>query len=204
MPDGYRIVDSNSPMLAALVARDGGEWHGVTYLPDCFEVIREALAAANADVLLITGGTSVGAEDHTPAAVATVGELAVHGIAMRPAAPTGIGFLPGGRVAFLLPGNPVACLCAYDLFAGRLVRRLGGQSENWPYRVERVPAAVRLGSQAGRLDYVRVRLHNGAALPVPGGASRLSTVVEADGFVLIEPDQEAIEPGQLVNVYRYD
>lgn len=204
VPAGYRIVDCNSPMLAALVARDGGVWAGAAYLPDRFAAIRDAVAAADADVLLVSGGTSVGTEDHAPAAVAAVGELAVHGVAVRPAGPTGVGFLPGGRPVFLLPGNPVSCLCAYDLFAGRVVRRLGGRGWDLPYRVERVVAGAAIPAAAGRVDYVRVRVRDGAAVPLPGGGSRLSTAVEADGFVLIEADRGEVAAGEPVDVYRYD
>ena len=69
------------------------------------------------------GGSSVGQEDHAPALVRELGELPVHGVAMRPSSPAGVGFI-GGKPVFLLPGNPVSCLCAYDFFAGRAVRRM--------------------------------------------------------------------------------
>src|SRR5262249_46643849 len=124
-PEGYRIVDSNSVMLAALVRRDGGVPGAVRYLPDRREAVRSALLEADADALLVSGGSSVGKEDHAPAVLAELGEVTVHGVALRPASPAGLGFLSGGqecpphRPVFLLPGNPVSCLCAYDLFAGR-------------------------------------------------------------------------------------
>jgi molybdopterin molybdotransferase len=203
VPDGYRVVDSNSPMLAALAARDGADWLGVAHRPDDVAAIRDPVAATAADVLLISGGTSAGPEDHAPAAVAAAGELAVRGVALRPAAPTGVGFLPGGRVVFLLPGNPAACLCAYDLFAGRVVRRLGGRGWELPYRAVTVPLAAPLRSAAGRVDYVRVVIAAGLADPVPGGASRLSTVVHADGFVLVPADVEELPAGHEVEVFLY-
>ena len=156
IPDGYRIVDSNSPMLAALVARDGGECAVTRYLPDDYAAVRDAIRDADAQVVLVSGGSSVGAEDHAPRAVAELGELAVHGVALRPAAPTGVGFV-GSRVVFLLPGNPVSCLCAYDLFAGRAVRRLGGRGAGLPYRNVSVPLAAKIVSAVGRVDYVRVK-----------------------------------------------
>ncbi len=204
-PEGFRIVDSNSPMLAALVARDGGECEPVRYLADRYEAVRDAVANAGADVVLISGGSSVGAEDHAPRAVAELGELAVHGVALRPASPTGVGFLPGGRGAFLLPGNPVSCLCAYDLFAGRAIRRLGGRSPELPYRTATLPLAAKVVSAVGRVDYVRVRVAGGAAEPVAvSGASILSTTVTADGFVLVERDREGFAPGERVEVFLYD
>ena len=89
--------------------------------------------------------------------VAAHGELAVHGIAMRPSSPTGMGRI-GQRLIFLLPGNPVSALCAYDFFAGRAIRALGGRSKDWPYRSVRATLARKISSPIGRLDYARVRL----------------------------------------------
>jgi molybdopterin molybdotransferase len=212
VPTGFRIVDSNSPMLRALVARDGGHCQLVRYLPDDHALIREALETTEADVILVSGGTSVGAEDHTPRAVAELGELAVHGVAMRPASPTGVGFLPPvagtaglTRVVFLLPGNPVACLCAYDLFAGRAIRRLGGRPTELPYRKQTLPLAAPITSVRGRVDYVRMKVENGQAAPVPtSGASVLSSTVVADGFLLVDADRERYLPGEMVEIWLYD
>ena len=204
MPDGYRIVDSNSPMLAALVARDGGIALPGQYLPDRYEAVRDAIRDADADVILVSGGSSVGKEDHAPRAVAELGELAVHGVALRPASPTGAGFIPP-RIVFLLPGNPVSCLCAYDLFAGRVVRKFGGRSWDLPYRRTQLPLASKIVSAIGRVDYVRVRIENGLVHPIAvSGASILSTTVTADGFMLVDRDREGFAPGESVEVWLYD
>jgi molybdopterin molybdotransferase len=203
-PEGYRIVDSNSVMLAALVRRDGGEPEVAPLIPDRREAVRAALTGSGADVLLVSGGSSVGQEDHAPTVVAELGELAVHGVALRPASPAGAGFL-AGRPVFLLPGNPVSCLCAYDLFAGRAVRRLGGRPPGLPYRPVELPLAAKVSSAVGRVDYVRVRVHDGRAEPLAvSGASLLSTTTAADGFVLVPRDSEGYPPGEVVTVYLYD
>jgi molybdopterin molybdotransferase len=203
-PEGCRIVDSNSPMLAALVARDGGVPRVPGILPDQRSALRQALTSTDADVVLISGGSSVGQEDHAPSLVAELGELLVHGVALRPASPAGFGVL-GGRCVFLLPGNPVSCLCAYDLFAGRAVRRLGGRPPEMPYRTAPVPLAAKVSSAVGRFDYVRVRVQAGAAEPLAvSGASILSTTTAADGFVLVPRDLEGYHAGEVVNVHFYD
>jgi molybdopterin molybdotransferase len=203
-PEGCRIVDSNSVMLAALVGRDGGEPAVGPILPDRREVLRRALLETEADVLLISGGSSVGQEDHAPALLAELGELSVHGVALRPASPTGVGFLTG-RPTFLLPGNPVSCLCAYDLFAGRAVRRLGGRRSELPYVRVQLPLAAKVSSAVGRVDYVRVRVREGQAEPLAvSGASLLSTTTSADGFVLVPRDSEGFPAGAAVDVYLYD
>jgi molybdopterin molybdotransferase len=210
-PEGFKIVDSNSPMLAALVERDGGEGLPVGYLPDDYAAVRDAIRDTSADVVLVSGGSSVGAEDHAPKAVAELGELAVHGVALRPASPTGVGFLPHpvadapGSPVFLLPGNPVSCLCAYDLFAGRVVRRLGGRAWELPYRRASYPLSAKIVSAVGRVDYVRVKVENGQAMPIAvSGASILSTTVTADGFALVDRDREGHAPGEVVEVWLYD
>ena len=203
-PHAGRVVDSNGPMLAALVARDGGIALPVEYIADNFDAVRHAVATTDAEVVLVSGGSSVGTEDHAPRAVAELGELAIHGIAMKPGSPAGVGFV-GRKVVFLLPGNPVACLCTYDLFAGRAVRLLGGRPPELPYRSELVPLASPVASAGGRVDYVRVRVVEGRAVPVAaGGASVLSSTVEADGFTLIEHDRAALAAGEVVRVWLYE
>jgi molybdopterin molybdotransferase len=203
-PDGYRIVDSNSVMLAALAQRDGAELRPPRLVPDQRNRLREAILGETADVRLISGGSSVGREDHAPALLAEIGELPIHGLALRPASPTGVGFY-GESLVFLLPGNPVSCLCAYDLLAGRAIRRLGGRSPELPYRRRRLPLAEKIISAVGRVDYVRVKIVGEHIEPLAvSGASILSTTTEADGFVLVDRDREGHAPGETVDVYLYD
>src|SRR5580704_13988957 len=119
-PHGFHIADANGPMLSALIERDGGIVDFPGLVRDDRHAILEALHA-DADIVLVSGGSSVGIEDLAPTLVAQHGELAVHGVAMRPSSPTGLGRI-GRRLIFLLPGNPVSSLCAYDFFAGRAIR----------------------------------------------------------------------------------
>jgi molybdopterin molybdotransferase len=205
-PEGFRIVDSNSPMLAALAARDGALCQPVRYVPDRYEAVRDAIGEARADAVLVSGGSSVGKEDHAPRAVAELGELSIHGVALRPAGPLGIGFRTGSPApVFLIPGNPVSCLCAYDLFAGRAIRRMGGRSWDLPYRSIELLLSARIDSAVGRVDYVRVKRAEGAVEPIAArGASVLSSTVEADGFVLIERNRDHLDSGETVTVWLYD
>jgi molybdopterin molybdotransferase len=203
-PSGYKIIDSNSVMLTALVRRDGGEPDVAAIVPDRRESIREALLMADGDLVLICGGSSVGLEDHVAAVVAAEGELLAHGVALRPGAPAGFGDLRG-RPVFLLPGNPVSCLCGYDLFAGRALRRMVGRGTELPYVAFEVPLAEAVTSAPGRVDYVRVTLEGGRARPLTvRGASVLSTTTTADGFFLLAHDSPALNAGDLVRVHLYD
>jgi molybdopterin molybdotransferase len=201
-PAGFQITDANGPMLAALVERDGGQPVTGPIVRDDRDAILAAMRT-DADVILVSGGSSVGEEDHAPTLLAEHGELAVHGIAMRPSSPTGMGRLDG-RLVFLLPGNPVSCLCAYDFFAGRAIRALGGHSRDWPYRQIRAKLSRKLVSVVGRVDYARVHVDGASAEPVAiSGASVLSSTTRADGFVLIPTDSEGFPEGAQVDVFLY-
>ena len=163
-----------------------------------------AAAVAAADVVLVSGGSSVGLEDHAPPLLAKHGELAIHGIAMRPSSPAGMGRLDQ-RLVFLLPGNPVSCLCAYDFFAGRAVRALGGRDKTWPYRKIDLPLRRKLVSVVGRVDYARVSVADDQVEPLAiSGASILSSTTRADGFVIVPDDSEGYAEGTSVEVYLYD
>ncbi len=202
-PQGTQIVDSNSPMLAALIRRDGGVALNPGIVPDDPPQIREALVD-DVDVVLVSGGSSVGQEDHAPRLLAEAGELTIHGIAMRPSSPTGIGRL-GNRWVFLLPGNPVSCLCAYDFFAGPAIRMLGGGHWEWPYRSCRRRLRRKIASAIGRVDYARVRVVDDEIEPLAiSGASMLSSTTRADGFVIIPQDSEGYAEGTELELFLYD
>jgi molybdopterin molybdotransferase len=204
VPFGYKIVDSNSVMLEALVKRDGGAPQLHPILSDDRDLIAQSLKESQADVILISGGSSVGPEDHAPGVLAELGELAIHGVALRPASPTGVGFL-GGRPVFLLPGNPVSCLAAYDFFAGPAIRVLGGRSPEWPYRRLNAPLAAKVASAVGRVDYVRVQLTPDGVVPLAtSGASILSSTTRADGFLIVPAESVGYPAGTAVDVCLYD
>jgi molybdopterin molybdotransferase len=206
-PEGARIVDSNSVVLRALAARDGGVLAPFEILPDRPEVIRAALAGeggVEADVVLVSGGSSVGQEDHAPRLVAELGELVFHGVSMRPSSPAGVGRI-GPRFVFLLPGNPVSCLCAYEFFAGPTIRALGGRSRAWPHRRVQLPLARKISSAVGRTDYVRVAIEAGRVVPIAtSGASILSSTVRASGAVVVAREIEGMPEGAEVEVLLYD
>ena len=201
-PEGVHIADANGPMLTALIERDGGVVNFPGLVRDDRQAILEALTA-DADVVIVSGGSSVGVEDLAPTLVAEHGELPVHGIAMRPSSPTGLGRI-GPRLVFLLPGNPVSSLCAYDFFAGRAIRALGGRDKAWPYRSVRGTLRSKISSPIGRLDYARVKLVEGVVEPIAvGGASVLSSTTRADGFVIVDDDNEGYPEGAEVDVWLY-
>ncbi|HTM04062.1 MAG TPA: gephyrin-like molybdotransferase Glp [Vicinamibacterales bacterium] len=201
-PSGTMITDANGPMLAALAERDGAVVDFPGLVRDNADDILAALQAP-ADVVIVSGGSSVGIEDLAPMLVAKHGELAVHGIAMRPSSPTGFGRLDD-RLVFLLPGNPVSALCAYDFFAGRAIRARGGRPTDWPYRSVRGILTRKISSPIGRVDYARVRVNGESVEPLAvAGASILSSTTRADGFVIVGDDSEGFGAGTEVEVWLY-
>ena len=203
-PEGCRIADSNSVVLRALVERDGGRVLPFEILPDRPERIRAALEQSDADVALVSGGSSVGQEDHAPRLVAELGTLDFHGVSMRPSSPSGGGSIGNKRV-FLLPGNPVSCLCAYEFFAGPTIRAQGGRPWEWPHRRIRRRLSRKISSQVGRTDYVRVALEGDRVTPIAtSGASILSSTVRADGVVIVPRALEGMPEGAEVEVLLYD
>jgi len=212
----HQIFESNSFVLQGLIRRDSGNVHKICHIEDDCSAIKAALVEPGADVILVSGGSSVGAEDHAPTIVAREGQLAIHGIAMRPSSPTGLGRV-GGSLVCLLPGNPVSCLCAYDFFAGRSIRHMAGRSADWPYAVRRATVAAKIASAIGRVDYCRVRVVPSEKEAESGpqrtidikpvsltGASILSSTTRADGFVIVPADCEGYGVGTDVEFYLYD
>ena len=201
-PAGQQITDANSPMLSALIERDGGIVDFPGILPDQAETIEDQLQQP-ADIILVAGGSSVGQEDYAPSVVRQLGELAIHGIAMRPSSPAGMGTIEN-RLVFLLPGNPVSCLCAYDFFAGRAIRQLAGLPAEFPYQQCRLPLARKLVSAVGRVDYARVEIIDGQVEPLAiSGASILSSTTRASGYVIVPQDSEGMPAGSEVDVWLY-
>lgn len=203
-PSGVQIVDSNSVVLRGLLARDGAEALPFEILPDVPERIAEVMSGSSADVILVSGGSSVGQEDHAPRLLAELGTLDFHGISMRPSSPAGLGRI-GETFVFLLPGNPVSCLAAYEFFAGPTLRGMGGRSRAWPHRRLRLPLARKIASAVGRTDYVRVVIESGRVVPIAtSGASILSSTVRASGAVIVPREQEGMAEGVAVDVLLYD
>jgi molybdopterin molybdotransferase len=199
----YQIFEANSHIIAGLVPRDGGVLFEKVRCQDDRVSILKAVTDPDADVVLISGGSSVGSEDHAPNIVRETGELPIHGVAMRPSSPAGIGRIESALI-FLLPGNPVSCLCAYDFFAGRAIRRLAGLPSEWPHRTFKGILNSKIVSQVGRVDYCRVRITEDKIEPVAlSGASILSSTTRANGFVIVPSALEGYAIGTEVEVRLY-
>ena len=198
------LGDANGPMLRALIARDGAVIETSAYGLSEQSAIAELIARPEVDVVLVCGLTGTGPDDVAPLALAAVGNLSIHGIALQPGESTGMGTV-GGVPVMLLPGSPLHCLCAYDLLFGRLIRRLGGRSSQLPYRIRNAKVGRKIVSSIGNVELCRVRLVSGEAIPLgSAGSGGLVSAARAEGFVLIPAPLEGYPPGASVSVYMYD
>jgi putative molybdopterin biosynthesis protein len=159
-------------------------------------------AAAACDLLIVIAGSSAGRDDYTARVVAAEGRLAVHGVAVRPGHPVVLGVI--GRTPVLgAPGYPVSAALTFDIFAGPLLAELSGAP---PRQRPRVAArlARKLASPLGMDDWVRVRLGSvGGSLvatPLPRGAGILTSLVRADGLLVVPAGVEGHHAGSSVSV----
>jgi molybdopterin molybdotransferase len=200
---GCQIVDSNSVTLSGLARRLGAVPVRKGIIRDDYQHIKQAIQQAAEDVVIVTGGTSVGAEDFAPLIVQELGELVVHGVAMRPSSPVGFGFIQQQPI-FLIPGNPVSALVAFEAFVGPTLQRMQGLKPAYPYARVRGQLTRKIASAIGRVDFVRVRFTEAGVEPLRiTGASILSSTTRADGFVIVEKNSEGLDEGQEVEVYVY-
>jgi molybdopterin molybdotransferase len=198
--------DSNGSMICAAVERDGG------IIGDCVVVERDrpamtaALVEPGLDIVLVIGGTGPGSDDYAAAALTEAGKLAIHGLTLRPGETTGLGHTAAGVPVVLLPGTPASCLWAYELFAGRAIRRLGGRSAELPYQSREMITARKIVSSLGITEICPVRFGAGDTIePLPSFAETgLMAAVNADGFVIVPQGSEGYAQGARTTVYLYD
>jgi putative molybdopterin biosynthesis protein len=198
------ILDTNSLMLAAQAQAVGCEAWRSEILPDDPEAIGAAVrdAAARADLVIVGAGSSAGRDDHTAGVVERLGTLAVHGVAVRPGHPVVLGAVDATPVIGA-PGYPVSAALTFDIFAAPLLAGLQGAAPPEAARA-RARIARKLASPMGMDDWVRVRLGRVGgelvATPLPRGAGVLTSLVRADGLLVVPAGLEGHHPGEDVDV----
>ncbi len=208
-PPCGKIRDINSTTLEALVKKDGGVPKRLGIVPDSFEAILDACQRAldeGADVVLISGGSSVGARDYT---LKVFEELTgsppiVHGVAIRPGKPTIISRY-GDKALFGLPGHVASCMVVYLLFVRHLLNIYQGLHPETGLKSLKVRCGQMFPSVTGREDYVRVTLKDSGegipeAFPVFGKSGLISTLVKAHGLLKIPRDSEGFHQGEEAEV----
>ena len=205
-PKKGQIRDVNSHLLLALCTAAGAEAVSYGIIRDEEDRIGAALdrAAAENDLVLISGGSSVGIKDATCRLIEERGELWMHGISMKPGKPTIMGMI-GSKPVFGLPGHPAAAYFAARMFVVPALRALTGAMEN-----EVTVSAVcteTIGANHGRTQFTAVTLQQSPegllATPIRSKSGLITGISAADGFLVIPRDSEGVGAGQTVQVIRF-
>lgn len=212
-PSPGQVRNINQHSLAGMIEECGGELQDLGVVRDDREALTRALARALewGDLVLLSGGSSVGAKDIALDSILSFpdSEIVFHGISVSPGKPT-IFARARGKPILGLPGYPVSALVIFELFASALIRRLGGEEGAHLTQFARTARAVlktNIASQAGREDYIRVTLEQAdgrlIATPLPSKSGAIFTLVRADGMIRVDLNQEGIEQGEEVEVVLF-
>ena len=198
------IPDTNSLMLAGQAREVGCETVTLAIVPDDPDGIAAVLhdAATRSDLVIVVAGSSRGRDDYTAQVVEAAGTLAVHGVAVRPGHPVVLGAVDQTPVLGA-PGYPVSAALTFDIFAAPVLAALEGAAPRERPRA-RARLARKLASTLGMDDWVRVRLGRVGdglvATPLPRGAGVLTSLVRADGLLVVPAGLEGHHPGEVVDV----
>jgi molybdenum cofactor synthesis domain-containing protein len=194
-----QIFDVNRFTLGAIVSAHGGVAEPHRAAQDTVDALLTALdACAEADLIVFSGGSSVGERDLVVDAIAARGEMIFHGIAVRPGKPTAFAMV-AGTPFFGMPGNPTSCLSNAYILLVPFLRAIARLPPHAP-RTVRVPLGRRIASAANRHQFYTIRLRDGAAYPAFKGSGDITSLSQADGYIEIPADQSTVEDGALVDV----
>ena len=199
-----QVRDATASALAALVADAGGEPVLAGIVDDEPGALKGRLTEvlADADLVVVSAGSSVGARDETAGAVAAVGEIWCHGLAIKPGKPTLLADC-GGVPLIGLPGNPLSALVVFGQVGVPLLWRLSGCDHPPPAPATRARLARDLASAAGRLDIVQVTVRDGVVEPLFGPSALLSVLTRADGYLTVPEPATGLDAGTEVEVTLY-
>jgi|SRR5271157_1101304 len=205
------ILEFNSLVLASQIRSWGGLAVRFPIIPDDFNALCRAVrkAAKQHDLILLNAGSSAGAEDFSARVVEKLGKLLVHGVAVRPGHPVIIGMIqgPGRQVPILgVPGYPVSAALTGEIFIEPIIAKwLGRHANEQPVEIARMTRKIT--SPAGDDDYLRVTVGRVGekllAAPLSRGAGVISSLVQADGLVIIPRGVQGMDAGESVPVHLY-
>jgi len=211
-PVGGQVRDVNTYTLAALVRQEGGVPQVGGIVEDVYDVLLRALrdARRDADLVLVSGGSSVGEKDAVARAIGELGRpgVIVHGVSIKPGKPTILALVDGTPVIGL-PGHPVSGMVIFDVFVRGVLRGLAGRSDARPFgRIVRARLAQPIPSAGVREDHVRVYLEQRdgevRAVPVLGKSGIITTMTRADGVVVVPIGQRLLDAGTDVDVHLFE
>jgi molybdopterin molybdotransferase len=194
------VYETNGLMSAMYIKKWGGNAQLLDIVTDSPEKIKEAIISnPDADMILTSGGTSVGKRDYLSEVLGSMGKLLVHGVGISPGKPTALGII-NGKPVVCMPGYPVAGIVALFYFGKAAFRRLGHIPDE-PERIVHCVLSEKITGRTGYKTFARVKIDNGKAIPLAtAGAGILSSVSKADGFVIIPENIEGLNAGEEVEV----
>lgn len=204
-----RVYDANRPMLAGLLDRAGCEVADLGTVADRPEAVRDVLRSASDghDLILSSGGVSVGGEDHVRAALEEAGSLAFWRVAIKPGQPVAFGTV--GNAAFMgLPGNPAAAFVTFAVLGRALVAALSGEAYAAPLPIP-AEADFACEKKAGRREYLRGRLAAGpggrlrAGRHPRSGSGSVASLSGSDGLIVLPDEVTRVVPGDPVGFLPY-
>ncbi|MDP1572039.1 MAG: molybdopterin-binding protein [Vicinamibacterales bacterium] len=194
-----QIYDINKFTLSTIIAEHGGVAVPFQTSPDTIEDLEAAIDRALAcDVLVFSGGSSVGERDLILDVIARKGEILFHGIAVKPGKPTVFGMVQGTPV-FGMPGYPTSCLSNAYMLLVPFLRRLA-RLPPLSLRTVTLPLAQRVVSTTGRHQFYTVRIVDGQAVPAFKASGDITSMSRADGYIEIPAQTDIVEKGQAVEV----
>jgi molybdenum cofactor synthesis domain-containing protein len=194
-----QIYDINRFTLGAIVHEHGGIPEPHRTAVDTIEALSSAIEdCLDADVLVFSGGSSVGERDLILDVISQKGEILFHGIAVKPGKPTAFGIV-GGKLVFGMPGYPTSCLSNAYMLLVPVLRRIARLPPH-SLRSVTVPLGQRVVSTTGRHQFYTVRVVDGVALPAFKASGDITSMALADGYIEIAAQTEIVEKGELVEV----
>lgn len=207
-----QIIEFNSLVLASQVEAWGGRATRFAVIPDTLEAVQEAVwtAAQEHDLILLNAGSSAGSEDYSAPVVEALGELLVHGVAVRPGHPVILGLVEvgdRGKIPIVgVPGYPVSAALTGEIFVEPLLARWQGRQAAEPQTISGT-LTRKVTSPAGDDDYLRVAVgqvgERTVVAPLARGAGVITSLVRADGIVVIPRGSQGLAAGDQVDVRLY-
>jgi molybdenum cofactor synthesis domain-containing protein len=194
-----QIYDINRVTVSGVVADNGGIPIPYRTAADTIDDLSRAVdECLEQDVMVFSGGSSVGERDLILDVVAAKGEMLFHGIAVKPGKPTAFGRIRG-RLFFGMPGYPTSCLSNSYILLAPALRRLARLPQQI-VRTVSLPLSARVVSAPGRHQFYSVRVENGMAVPAFKASGDITSMSQADGYIEIPADTDSVEAGALVDV----
>jgi molybdopterin molybdotransferase len=194
-----QIYDINRFTVSAVVADNGGVAVPCPAAPDTLDALLATFdTLASCDIIVFSGGSSVGERDLIRDAISAKGALLFHGVAVKPGKPTGLGIV-NGKPVFAMPGYPTSCLSNAHLLLVPMLRRIARLGPKISKTLS-MPLARRIASATGRHQFYTVRIEGGAAVPAFKASGDITSMSRADGYIEIPANVDAVEAGTSVEV----